>query len=174
MKTLSEYVTSIPDFPKKGILFRDVTTVVQSADGFKLAIDGLVDLVKDVDCDLIAGSESRGFVFGTPVAYNLNKGFVLFRKKGKLPREVITEEYDLEYGKAALEVHKDAIKPGDRVVIVDDLIATGGTVEAMIRLVERLGGKVVKIVFVMELMGLKGRERLSDYEVDSLIKYEGA
>lgn len=173
MKTLSDYVTTIPDFPKKGIMFRDVTTVVQDPDGFKLAIDGLTDLVEGVDFDIIAGSESRGFVFGTPLAYNLGKGFVLFRKKGKLPREVISEEYDLEYGKAALEVHKDAIKPGDRVVIVDDLIATGGTVEAMIRLVERLGGKVVKIIFVMELEGLKGRERLSGYDVGSLIKYEG-
>ncbi|MDD7424358.1 MAG: adenine phosphoribosyltransferase [Candidatus Methanomethylophilaceae archaeon] len=173
MKSLEDYVTSIPDFPKPGILFRDVTTIIQDKDGFKLAIDGLSDLLKDVDYDLIAGSESRGFVFGAPVAYKDGKGLVLFRKKGKLPRDVISQEYDLEYGKATLEVHKDAIKAGDRVVIVDDLIATGGTTEAMVKMVERLGGKVVKIVFVMELKGLKGRERLAGYDVDSLIQYEG-
>ncbi len=173
MKSLEDYVTSIPDFPKPGILFRDVTTIIQDKDGFKLAIDGLSDLLKDVDYDLIAGSESRGFVFGAPVAYKDGKGLVLFRKKGKLPRDVISQEYDLEYGKATLEVHKDAIKTGDRVVIVDDLIATGGTTEAMVKMVERLGGKVVKIVFVMELKGLKGRERLAGYDVDSLIQYEG-
>ena len=173
MKSLEDYVTSIPDFPKPGILFRDVTTIIQDKDGFKLAIDGLSDLLKDVDYDLIAGSESRGFVFGAPVAYKDGKGLVLFRKKGKLPRDVISQEYDLEYGKATLEVHKDAIKAGDRVVIVDDLIATGGTTEAMVKMVERLGGKVVKSVFVMELKGLKGRERLAGYDVDSLIQYEG-
>ena len=173
MKSLEDYVTSIPDFPKPGILFRDVTTIIQDKDGFKLAIDGLSDLLKDVDYDLIAGSESRGFVFGAPVAYKDGKGLVLFRKKGKLPRDVISQEYDLEYGKATLEVHKDAIKAGDRVVIVDDLIATGGTTEAMVKMIERLGGKVVKIVFVMELKGLKGRERLAGYDVDSLIQYEG-
>ena len=173
MKSLEDYVTSIPDFPKPGILFRDVTTIIQDKDGFKLAIDGLSDLLKDVDYDLSAGSESRGFVFGAPVAYKDGKGLVLFRKKGKLPRDVISQEYDLEYGKATLEVHKDAIKAGDRVVIVDDLIATGGTTEAMVKMVERLGGKVVKIVFVMELKGLKGRERLAGYDVDSLIQYEG-
>ncbi|MBE6525576.1 MAG: adenine phosphoribosyltransferase [Thermoplasmata archaeon] len=174
MKKLEDYVTSIPDFPKKGILFRDVTTIIQDKDGFKLAIDGLTDKIKDLDFDVIAGSESRGFIFGTPVAYNLNKGFVLFRKPGKLPREVVSADYELEYGTASLEVHKDAIKPGDRVVLVDDLIATGGTVEAMIKLVEELGGEVVKIIFVMELKGLKGRERLSGYDIESLIEYEGA
>lgn len=174
MKKLEDYVTSIPDFPKKGILFRDVTTIIQDKDGFKLAIDGLTDSIKDLDFDVIAGSESRGFIFGTPVAYNLNKGFVLFRKPGKLPREVVSADYELEYGTASLEVHKDAIKPGDRVVLVDDLIATGGTVEAMVKLVEELGGTVVKIIFVMELKGLKGRERLSKYDVESLIQYEGA
>ena len=173
MKSLEDYVTSIPDFPKPGILFRDVTTIIQDKDGFKLAIDGLSDLLKDVDYDLIAGSESRGFVFGAPVAYKDGKGLVLFRKKGKLPRDVISQEYDLEYGKATLEVHKDAIKAGERVVIVDDLIATGVTTEAMVKMIERLGGKVVKIVFVMELKGLKGRERLAGYDVDSLIQYEG-
>ncbi len=170
---LKDYVTTIPDFPKPGIMFRDITTVVSSAEGLKMSIDQMVDQLKNIDFDLVAGSESRGFVFGTPVAYALGKGFVLVRKKGKLPRETISQEYDLEYGTATLEMHKDAIKPGDRVVIVDDLIATGGTTEAMIKMIERLGGKVVKICFVMELAGLGGRDRLKGYDVTSLIRYEG-
>ncbi|MBE6519998.1 MAG: adenine phosphoribosyltransferase [Thermoplasmata archaeon] len=170
---LKDYVTTIPDFPKPGIMFRDITTVVSSAEGLKMSIDQMVDQLKNIDFDLVAGSESRGFVFGTPVAYALGKGFVLVRKKGKLPRETISQEYDLEYGTATLEMHKDAIKPGDKVVIVDDLIATGGTTEAMIKMIERLGGKVVKICFVMELAGLGGRDRLNGYDVTSLIRYEG-
>lgn len=170
---LKDFVTTIPDFPKPGIMFRDITTVVSSAEGLKMSIDQMVDQLKNIDFDLVAGSESRGFVFGTPVAYALGKGFVLVRKKGKLPRETISQEYDLEYGTATLEMHKDAIKPGDRVVIVDDLIATGGTTEAMIKMIERLGGKVVKICFVMELAGLGGRDRLKEYDVSSLIRYEG-
>ena len=170
---LKDYVTTIPDFPKPGIMFRDITTVVSSPEGLKMSIDQMVDQLKNIDFDLVAGSESRGFVFGTPVAYALDKGFVLVRKKGKLPRETISQEYDLEYGTATLEMHKDAIKPGDRVVIVDDLIATGGTTEAMIKMIERLGGKVVKICFVMELAGLGGRDRLKGYDVTSLIRYEG-
>lgn len=170
---LKDYVTTIPDFPKPGIMFRDITTVVSSAEGLKMSIDQMVDQLKNIDFDLVAGSESRGFVFGTPVAYALGKGFVLVRKKGKLPRETVSQEYDLEYGTATLEMHKDAIKPGDRVVIVDDLIATGGTTEAMIKMIERLGGKVVKICFVMELAGLGGRDRLKEYDVSSLIRYEG-
>jgi adenine phosphoribosyltransferase len=170
---LKDFVTTIPDFPKPGIMFRDITTVVSSPEGLKMSIDQMVDQLKNIDFDLVAGSESRGFVFGTPVAYALGKGFVLVRKKGKLPRETISQEYDLEYGTATLEMHKDAIKPGDRVVIVDDLIATGGTTEAMIKMIERLGGKVVKICFVMELAGLGGRDRLKGYDVTSLIRYEG-
>ena len=170
---LKDFVTTIPDFPKPGIMFRDITTVVSSAEGLKMSIDQMVDQLKNIDFDLVAGSESRGFVFGTPVAYALGKGFVLVRKKGKLPRETISQEYDLEYGTATLEMHKDAIKPGDRVVIVDDLIATGGTTEAMIKMIEHLGGKVVKICFVMELAGLGGRDRLKGYDVTSLIRYEG-
>lgn len=173
MKKLEDYVTTIPDFPKKGIMFRDVTTIIQNKDGFKLAVDGLSDLLKDVDYDLIAASESRGFIFGAPIAYGANKGLVLFRKKGKLPREVYAQEYDLEYGTATLEVHADAIKPGDRVVIIDDLLATGGTTEAIIKLTEKMGGVVVKALFVMELKGLNGREYLSGYNMDSLIQYEG-
>lgn len=173
MRSLEDYVTAIPDFPHKGIIFRDITTIIQDPDGFRLAVDGLMKELEDVEFDLVAGSESRGFIFGAPLAYNEGKGLILFRKKGKLPRETISEEYDLEYGTASLEVHADAIKPGDRVVIVDDLIATGGTVEAMCRMVERLGGIVVRCIFVIELKGLRGRDRLKDYDVRSLIAYEG-
>ncbi len=173
MKKLEDYVTSIPDFPEPGIIFRDVTTILQDPDGLALAVDGLKDMLKGIDYDVIAGPESRGFIFGVPVAYAEHKGFVPVRKKGKLPRETISEEYELEYGKAEIEMHKDSIKPGDKVVIIDDLIATGGTTEAIIRMIERLGGQVVKVCFVMELAGLKGREKLAGYEVGSLITYEG-
>ena len=174
MTALRDYVTEIPNFPKKGILFRDITTVLSDKNGFKMAIDGLIDLVKDIDFDYVVGTESRGFIFGAPVAYALNKGFILVRKKGKLPRETISESYDLEYGTAEVEMHIDAIQPGQKVVIIDDLIATGGTVEAAIKLVEREGGVVAKVAFVMELAGLEGREKLKGYDVDSLIVYEGA
>ncbi|MDR2698218.1 MAG: adenine phosphoribosyltransferase [Candidatus Methanoplasma sp.] len=173
MKELKDYVTAIPDFPKEGILFRDITTVIQDPEGFRLAVDGLIALLKGVDFDLVLGSESRGFVFGAPVAYAMKKGLVLVRKKGKLPRETISESYDLEYGSAELEMHADCIGKGQRVVIVDDLIATGGTTSAVIKMVERLGGEVVRICFVMELAGLKGRDALKGYEVDSLLIYEG-
>ncbi|TQS85300.1 MAG: adenine phosphoribosyltransferase [Candidatus Methanoprimaticola hominis] len=173
MKELRDYVAEIPDFPKEGIIFRDVTTILSDADGLHMAVDGLIDMMKDIDFDLVVGSESRGFIFGAPVAYAMHKGFILVRKKGKLPRETISETYDLEYGSATLEMHKDAIKPGQKVVIIDDLIATGGTTEAIVKMVEREGGDIVKIGFVMELAGLKGREKLSKYDVDSLIIYEG-
>ena len=173
MKKLEEYVRSIPDFPEPGIIFRDVTSVIQSPEGLKLAIDGLTELVGDTEFDVVVGPESRGFIFGVPVAYKNHKSFVPVRKKGKLPCETISQEYSLEYGTATIEMHKDAIKPGQKVVIVDDLIATGGTIEAIIKLVEALGGEVVKIVFLIELQGLKGREKLKGYDVDALIKYEG-
>lgn len=173
MKKLEDYVVSIPDFPEEGIIFRDVTSILQDADGLKLAIDGLLDILKDVDCDVILGAESRGFIFGMPVAYEMHKAFVPVRKKGKLPREVISRDYELEYGMETLEMHKDAILPGQKVVIIDDLIATGGTIEAITKMVEELGGRVVKVAFVMELAGLKGREKLADYDVVSLIRYEG-
>ncbi len=172
-KRLEDYVTTIPDFPEPGILFRDITSVLQDADGLHLAIDQLSALVQDVDFDLVAGPESRGFIFGTPIADRLHKGFVLVRKKGKLPRETISEKYDLEYGQAEIEIHKDAVKPGQRVVLVDDLIATGGSAKAAVNLIERLGGKVVKIIFVMELAGLEGRKKLAGYDVESLIVYPG-
>ena len=173
MKKLEDYVRSIPDFPEKGIIFRDVTSVLQDADGLHLAIDSMQELLKDVDFDVVVGAESRGFVFGTPIAYNLHKPFVLVRKKGKLPCETISKEYDLEYGSAVIEMHKDSIKPGQKVVLVDDLIATGGTIQAAAELVESLGGEVVKIIFLMELAGLKGREKLAKYDVASVICYEG-
>lgn len=173
MKKLEEYVVSIPDFPEPGIIFRDVTSILQDADGLQLAIDSLQKLLEGLDFDVIVGTESRGFIFGMPLAYNLKKPFVLVRKKGKLPRETISESYDLEYGSAEIEMHRDAIKPGQKVVMVDDLIATGGTIEAAARLVERLGGEVVKMIFVMELAGLEGRKKLARYNVESVIVYEG-
>ena len=173
MKKLEEYVRSIPDFPEPGIIFRDITSVLQDADGLALAIDNIREMVKDLDYDVVVGPESRGFIFGVPVAYAEHKSFVPIRKKGKLPRETITAKYDLEYGSAEIEIHKDAIKPGQKVVLVDDLVATGGTIEAAIKLVEELGGEVVKVVFLMELAGLKGRERLKGYEVESVLCYDG-
>ncbi len=173
MKKLEDYVRSIPDFPEEGIIFRDITSVLQDADGLQLAIDSMQDLLKDVDFDVVVGTESRGFVLGTPIAYNLHKPFVLVRKQGKLPCETVSKEYDLEYGSAVIEMHKDSIKPGQKVVLVDDLIATGGTIQAAAELVEELGGEVVKIIFLMELAGLKGRERLKKYDVASVICYEG-
>ena len=173
MKELKDYVISIPDFPEKGIIFRDITGILQEADGVQLSINMLQDFIKDLDFDVIAGTESRGFVFGMPLAYNLKKPFALIRKEGKLPRETVKATYDLEYGSATIEMHKDAVKPGDKVVLVDDLLATGGTMEAAAKLVEELGGEVVKIIFVMELAGLKGREKLAKYSVDSALIYEG-
>ena len=173
MKKLEEYVRSIPDFPEKGIIFRDVTSVIQDADGLHLAIDGLQNILDGVDFDVVVGPESRGFIFGVPVAYNMHKAFVPVRKKGKLPCETVSREYALEYGTATIEMHKDSIRPGQKVVIIDDLIATGGTTEAIIKLVEQLGGKIVKIAFLMELEGLKGRDKLAGYSMDSVIKYPG-
>ena len=173
MKRLEEYVRSIPDFPEEGIIFRDVTSVLQDKDSLKMAIDEIQKELEGVDFDLVLGPESRGFIFGVPVAYNMNKGFIPVRKKGKLPCETVEMEYDLEYGTAVIEMHKDAIKPGQKVVIIDDLIATGGTIEAITKLVESLGGEVVKIVFLMELEGLKGRDKLKDYDIASVIHYEG-
>lgn len=173
MRRIEDYVRSIPNFPEEGIIFRDVTSVLQDADGLHLAIDLMQEKLNDVEFDVVVGPESRGFIFGVPIAYNLHKAFIPVRKKGKLPCETVEMEYDLEYGSAVIEMHKDSIKPGQKVVIIDDLIATGGTIEAIIKLVESLGGEVVKIVFLMELAGLKGRERLAEKSVESVICYEG-
>ena len=173
MKKLEEYVRSIPDFPEPGIIFRDITTILQDPDGLHLAIQSMQDKLKDTEFDVVVGTESRGFIFGVPIAYNLHKAFVPVRKKGKLPCETVSMEYDLEYGSAVIEMHKDSIKPGQKVVLVDDLVATGGTIEAAIKLVEELGGEVVKVVFLMELAGLKGRERLKGYKVESVLCYDG-
>lgn len=173
MKKLEEYVRSIPDFPEPGIIFRDVTTILQDPDGLCLAIDGIRKSLEGLEFDVVVGPESRGFIFGVPVAYALHKGFVPIRKKGKLPCETVSVRYDLEYSSAELEIHADAIQPGQKVVVIDDLIATGGTTEAIIKLIEKLGGEVVKLCFVMELAGLNGREKLKDYPVESLIIYEG-
>lgn len=169
---LEDYVLSIPDFPEPGIIFRDITSVLQDEDGLHMAIDAMQELVKELDYDVIAGAESRGFIFGTPIAYNLHKPFALVRKKGKLPSETVETSYELEYGTATIEMHKDSIRPGQKVLIVDDLIATGGTLEATIRLVEQLGGEVVGVLVLMELKGLKGRDKIK-CPVYSAIQYEG-
>ena len=173
MSEVEKYIKSIPDFPKPGIIFRDVTSVTEDPEGMKLAIDEMDKLLEGVDYDVIAGAESRGFIFGAPLANKNGKGLVLVRKKGKLPRETVEMSYDLEYGQATIEIHKDSIKPGEKVVLVDDLIATGGTIEAAAKLIESLGGIVVKMVFLIELSDLKGRERLSKYDVASVVKFEG-
>src|SRR5437762_9581381 len=162
---LASLIDDVPDFPKKGILFKDITTLLKEPRAYKQSIDQLSSLVSSYKPDKVIGMESRGFIFAAPIAYLLDAGFVPVRKLGKLPGEVVSAEYDLEYGTNTLELHRDAVKPGDRVLIVDDLLATGGTVSATIELVERLHGEVVAVAFLVELMDLKGRERLLDYEV---------
>ncbi len=173
MKKIEDYVISIPDFPEPGIIFRDITGILRDPDGLKLSVDKLQEMLEGVEFDAVLGLESRGFIYGMPVAYNLHKAFIPVRKKGKLPRETVSIKYDLEYGAAEIEIHKEDLRPGMKVVIIDDLIATGGTVEAAVKLAERLGAEVVKIAFVMELAGLKGRDRLKGYDVESVITYEG-
>ena len=173
MKKVEDYIRSIPDFPEPGIIFRDVTSVLQDAEGLKLSIDEMTKLLDGVDFDVIAGAESRGFIFGMPIAYALGKPFVPVRKAGKLPCETVSQSYDLEYGQATIEIHKDAIKPGQKVVLVDDLIATGGTMEAAAKLVEKLGGEVVKMIFLIELAGLEGRKKLAKYDLASVVSYNG-
>ena len=173
MKKVEDYIRTIPDFPEPGIMFRDVTSVLEDADGLKLAIDEMARLLDGVECDVIAGAESRGFIFGMPIAYLLGKPFVLIRKAGKLPCETVSKTYDLEYGTATIEMHKNSIAPGQKVVLVDDLIATGGTMKAAAQLVEELGGEVAKMIFLIELEGLKGREALAGYDVASVVAYPG-
>ena len=162
----------VMDFPKKGIDFIDITTVLQDAEALKECLDAMKEkILEGDDFDLIVGTESRGFMFGTPLAYVLNKGFVPVRKKGKLPYKTISVEYQLEYGTDILEIHQDAVKPGQKVIIVDDLLATGGTTESNIKLVEKLGGQVIGIYYFIELSYLKGRERLKDYKVESIVQF---
>ena len=173
MKKLEDYIRTIPDFPEPGIMFRDITTVFQDADGLKLAIDSMQEMVADLDYDVIVGAESRGFIYGAALAYNLHKPLILVRKKGKLPWKTIGVDYDLEYGKATLEMHVDAIQPGQKALIVDDLLATGGTAKAIAQLVEQLGGEVAGMLFMIELAGLKGREFLKGYRVDSALIFDG-
>lgn len=169
---LREKVRVIEDFPKEGISFKDITTLISDGEALKEAVDKMVEFFKDKNIDLVVGPEARGFIFGVPVAYALGAGFVPVRKPGKLPADTVKVEYDLEYGSDILEIHKDAIKPGSRVAIVDDLLATGGTIAAVTKLVEQVGGEVVGLSFAIELEELKGREKLKDYDVMSLLKYD--
>lgn len=168
---LATLIDDVPDFPKKGILFKDITTLLKHPAAFKASIEQLTDRVRQYTPQVVIGMESRGFIFAAPIAYRLDAGFVPVRKLGKLPGDVISTEYDLEYGTNTLELHSDAVSPGERVLIVDDLLATGGTVSATIELVERLQGEVVAVAFLVELTELKGRDRLGSYEVVSLIKF---
>lgn len=172
--TLADYVRAIPDFPKPGVLFRDVTGILDTAAGFALALDGFVEKLDGCEFDLVAAPESRGFIFGAALAARLGKAFAPIRKPGKLPRATVSQSYALEYGEATIHMHTDAVIPGERVVIIDDLLATGGTAAAAAKLVERLGGKVVKMLFPIELAGFDARAGLlAGYEVDSLVRYEG-
>lgn len=168
---LKDYIRNIKDYPKDGILFRDITTLLKDKDAFKLAIDKMAEQVKDKKIDLIVGAESRGFLIGSALAYKMNCGFIPVRKKGKLPYKTISEEYALEYGTDTLFMHEDAIKKGDNVLVVDDLIATGGTALAMIKMVERLGGNVIGSSFLIELEELNGRKEIEKYPINVLIKY---
>ena len=171
MMDLKKYIADVPDFPTEGILFRDITPLLQNGDAFKYACDKITEFAKKVGATIIVGPESRGFIFGCPVANNLNIGFVPVRKPGKLPREQITEEYTLEYGSNTLCMHLDSIKPGDKVLIVDDLLATGGTLKATCNIVNKLGGEVVGISCLIELVGLNGKKLLEGYPVYTLIEY---
>ena len=168
---LRDKIRNIQDFPQEGVLFRDITTLLKDAEGMKEAIDQMTAKLEGVDFDLVLGPESRGFIFGMPVAYNMGKGFVPVRKAGKLPAEVVSKEYALEYGTATIEIHKDAIQPGQKVVIVDDLMATGGTAKAIVEMVEEMGGEVAAMLFLIELDFLEGRKVLPDYRIESIIHY---
>lgn len=168
---LKQYITIVPDFPKEGIQFKDITTLMDKGEAFKYATDQIVQYAREKEIDIVVGPEARGFIIGCPVAYALGVGFAPVRKEGKLPRETIKVEYGLEYGKDALTIHKDAIKSGQRVLITDDLLATGGTIDATIKLVEQLGGVVAGIAFLIELSYLDGREKLKGYDIFTLMKY---
>ena len=168
---LENYVATIKDFPTPGILFRDITPLMADGEAFKYACDQISGYAKKIGAQVVVGPESRGFIFGCPVAYELNIGFAPIRKPNKLPRKTISCKYDLEYGSNELHIHEDAIKKGQKVLIIDDLLATGGTVDAAIKLVEQLGGEVVGCAFLIELVDLKGREKLAGYDVYTLMKY---
>lgn len=168
---LKDKIRSIENYPQEGVIFRDITTLLKDAEGMKTAIDEMTAKLQGVDFDMVLGPESRGFIFGMPVAYNLGRGFVPVRKKGKLPAEVISKEYALEYGTAVIEMHKDAIQPGQKVVIVDDLMATGGTAKAIVEMVEEMGAEVAALVFLIELDFLEGRKALPGYRIESVIHY---
>ena len=168
---LREYVSEVENWPKEGVPFKDITTIMDNGEAFGYAVDQIAKFAEDKDVDIIVGPEARGFIIGCPVAYRLGIGFAPVRKPNKLPRETISYEYDLEYGKNTLEIHKDAIKPGQRVLITDDLLATGGTIEAAIHLVEKLGGEVVGLAFLIELNYLNGRDKIKDYDFISLLEY---
>lgn len=169
---LKDYVSEVPNWPKDGVSFKDITTIMDSGEAYKYATDQIVDFAKEKEVDIIVGPEARGFIIGCPVAYSMGIGFAPVRKDGKLPREVIKYEYDLEYGSNVLTMHRDAIKPGQRVLITDDLLATGGTIVATIKLIEELGGIVVGIAFLIELKYLNGMEKLKEYDTISLISYD--
>jgi adenine phosphoribosyltransferase len=169
---LKDKIRVIEDFPKQGISFKDITTILEDGETLRYTVDKMIELNKDKKIDLIVGPEARGFLLATPMAYNLGIGFIPVRKPGKLPADTIRYEYELEYGSDALEIHKDAIKPGQKVLIIDDLLATGGTISAVAKLVEQLGGEVVGLSFIIELTGLNGRDKLEGYEVNSIVQYE--
>ena len=168
---LTQYVTTVENWPKEGISFKDITTIMDNGPAFKYATDKIVEFAKEVGAEIIVGPEARGFIIGCPVAYALEIGFAPVRKEGKLPREVVRVEYGLEYGHDVLTMHKDAIKPGQKVLIVDDLLATGGTVDATIQLIEKLGGVVAGCAFIIELNDLNGRDKIGNYPVKTLIEY---
>jgi len=171
LKELADAIRSIPDFPEPGIVFRDITTILQNPISLALAIESIADKLDGLDFDLIIGPESRGFIFGVPIAYKLKKGFIPVRKKGKLPYTTVSKGYALEYGSAEIEMHVDAIEKGQRVVVVDDLLATGGTCKALAEMVEEVGGNIVAMVFLIELEALKGRALLEGHDIHSIIKY---
>ncbi len=171
MKRIEDYIVSVPDFPKPGIIFRDITGILGDADALKLTLDTLYKTLENIEFDVVAGLEARGFLFGVPIAEHFHKPFVPIRKEGKLPRETVEISYNLEYGNACMEIHKDAIKPSEKVLIVDDLLATGGTAKAAAHLVEKTGGAVGCCIFIIELGDLKGREALEGYHVESITKF---
>ena len=172
MKSLEDYITIINDFPEEGVIYRDITSVIEDSDGFRLAIGELMKLLDGVEFNKIIALESRGFIFGSPIAYELRKPMVLVRKAGKLPRETVSQSYNLEYGSATVEIHKSSINPGDKVILIDDLIATGGTLQAAAKLVEALRGEIVKAVALVELRGFDARSRL-DFDIETVLSYDG-